>query len=1151
VTHPSIDEILAITSADSASSDVVEHLRQCHVCHELASLTGISAAALPRVQSGASLEVVDRSLYQDRRELHRGGMGRAIRARDARLGRDVVLKELLDADDYGSNLQRERLRERFEREAAITARLQHPAIIAVYEAGRWADREPFYAMPYIRGSTLSHEISHAKTTEERLALLRHVATACDAIAYAHSKGVVHRDIKPDNILIGEFGETVVIDWGLAKDLGDDAPELPEMDGDGSLTRIGAGTAAYMCPEQAAGADVTPAFDVYALGATLYHLFAGVPPYARVGSERVRTQLALQAPQALVELAPETPAELISLTNKAMARDTTVGFASAGELADELRRFLNGQLTRTHQHSGWDLIRRWVRSHRGVVVAASVGLLIAAVVGITSVVRIEQERKRAVVSERSALHQLQRARGASASYLATRPGGTLEALELAIMATGAALQSNTPISDHARAGLSDALAAVPTAVQLVKHRGRGYIGASRDGSTLAVATSNGEVRVWTKRQAEPTKLYRTKLEGLVNFHLAPGGKTAVAHDYRSPTVNVVNLATGEVTPLRGHKATMFQTAWRTDRELVSVDRDSVIIRWDVHAKKEIGRIKVPSRISLMRATLGELAIGLLDGGVLRWDFATKKLVVYEAAGSYVVGLSAGKDGSMIGGTADGFVITWNSSGKIVARTRVAKAATVFSLSTDRTRFAVAVIADRTLVGRVSDPASAYSIPGHPTGGRTWSPDSRFLLVIHESGKASLWDAGAQALITEFAGHKSKLDRMVWLPDGLILTSGRGGAFLWDATASRTQLPGHASEVRSMSISASGDLIATCALDGAIRHWRIGHAERAVTHRLPVACDAAALSRSGRYIIAGSVTGAAKLIRVQGQLVSKLSAHTAPITRVDFTGTEDRALSASLDGSMVVWRTADASRLTRIVDPSGTVVTAAISRDGKWVASLGRDQTVRMWSATTGAMRWQWRTTVKEPVFALHFSPEGKTLLVGHGARTVMLGVVDGKPGKMLAGRCVSPHISPYSRKGERLALALPDGSVAIYSSAGVALKQLRTVERALSDIHWSVDDTQLATVNLDGTVRLWQWKTAETVLTVRARTPGTRVVMTADGARLFTAFADGILRSTPIHTQAALTRACRIVAAFWLRSGLKRYCAGRTRTSRSKTRARTP
>ena len=177
------------------------------------TLPGGVATVLPRHRTGAPaslLPEVAPSHYEMDREIARGGMGKIVAAQDRRLGRPVALKELLDPRSTHAL--------RFEREVLITARLQHPAIVPVYEAGYWPSGEPFFAMKLVSGRSLDKVIEAAATLDARLALLPRLAAACDAIAYAHSQRIVHRDLKPSNVVLGDFGETVVIDWGLAKDL---------------------------------------------------------------------------------------------------------------------------------------------------------------------------------------------------------------------------------------------------------------------------------------------------------------------------------------------------------------------------------------------------------------------------------------------------------------------------------------------------------------------------------------------------------------------------------------------------------------------------------------------------------------------------------------------------------------------------------------------------------------------------------------------------------------------------------------------------------------------------------------------------------------------------------------------------------------------
>src|SRR5215510_11075190 len=171
----------------------------------------------PAGADAALLPIVPAIHYRSEREIARGGMGRIVAAEDQRLGRPVAVKELIEPGPEH--------RGRFQREALITARLQHPGIVPVYEAGRWPTGESFFAMKLVSGRPLDRVIAEASALEDRLAIIPRLAAACDAIAYAHSQRIIHRDLKPGNVLLGDFGETVVIDWGLAKDLDSDVEAI--------------------------------------------------------------------------------------------------------------------------------------------------------------------------------------------------------------------------------------------------------------------------------------------------------------------------------------------------------------------------------------------------------------------------------------------------------------------------------------------------------------------------------------------------------------------------------------------------------------------------------------------------------------------------------------------------------------------------------------------------------------------------------------------------------------------------------------------------------------------------------------------------------------------------------------------------------------
>jgi len=409
----SVEEVAAYVDAEAVHRSAYDHhVDTCEVCRR-AVAAAVRAARPPlsdaptlpvdhataASQSGdySALVVVDPQHYARDKEIARGGMGRIIVARDRRLGRPVAIKEL--------RAQSEGLRARFEREARITGRLQHPGIVNLHEAGTWPTGEPFYAMKLVSGESLDQAIDRRTTLESRLALLPNVVAAVDALAYAHSMRIIHRDLKPANVLVGRFGETVVIDWGLAKDLAGPGEvdiavgpyRRPSADVDATVEGAVIGTPAYMPPEQARGDTVDERADVYALGAMLYHVLTGQPPYHGSTVESILHKVLASPPPPLPA---RTPADLVALVNKAMARDAADRYPTAIEMAEDLKRFQTGQLVGAHRYSFWHLARRWVRRRTAVAVGIVAAIALVAV-GVVSVSRIVTEQSRTEQERRSA------------------------------------------------------------------------------------------------------------------------------------------------------------------------------------------------------------------------------------------------------------------------------------------------------------------------------------------------------------------------------------------------------------------------------------------------------------------------------------------------------------------------------------------------------------------------------------------------------------------------------------------------------------------------------------------------------------------------------------------------------------------------------
>jgi serine/threonine protein kinase/tetratricopeptide (TPR) repeat protein len=339
----------------------------------------------------------------------RGGLGAIFVALDTELQREVALKQILDdhADDEGS-------RHRFLVEAEITGGLEHPGIVPVYGLGTYGDGRPYYAMRFIRGDSLKEAIERfhtdaglrtdtGKRSLELRKLLRRFTDVCNAIDYAHSRGVLHRDIKPGNVIVGKHGETLVVDWGLAKVTGQAEPgsgerTLRPASASGSANTLpgsALGTPAYMSPEQAEGdlERLGSRSDVYGLGATLYCLLTGNPPFA---GDAVDVIPAVQkgefrAPRA-IDRSIDRALEAVCL--KAMALEPEDRYGSCRALAEDLERWMADEPVSAWREPLSARARRWARHHRTGVAGAAAAVL-AGLIGLAAVVAV-QSRANAVL-----------------------------------------------------------------------------------------------------------------------------------------------------------------------------------------------------------------------------------------------------------------------------------------------------------------------------------------------------------------------------------------------------------------------------------------------------------------------------------------------------------------------------------------------------------------------------------------------------------------------------------------------------------------------------------------------------------------------------------------------------------------------------------
>ncbi|QDT73419.1 serine/threonine protein kinase [Lacipirellula limnantheis] len=308
----------------------------------------------------------------------KGGLGVVFSAEDSRLHRRVALKFIRQRllDDPPS-------RQQFALEAEITGRLDHPGVVPVHGLGETVDGQSFYVMRFVQGESMDqalaqlHVDAEAPLDEHSSALRRllgNLVSVCKTIAYAHNRGILHRDIKPANVMLGRYGETLVVDWGLAIPVGRD--QRFKLEEEQTLMVSGSsrvhssssqvGTPAYMSPEQASGSEsLQPASDIYSLGATLYKLLTGRVAFDAPTMPEMRQQIIRGTFPRPTQVRRGVPKALEAVCLKAMALDPTARYATALELGEDVERYLNDEPVSALPESPQARLARWTRRHRGV------------------------------------------------------------------------------------------------------------------------------------------------------------------------------------------------------------------------------------------------------------------------------------------------------------------------------------------------------------------------------------------------------------------------------------------------------------------------------------------------------------------------------------------------------------------------------------------------------------------------------------------------------------------------------------------------------------------------------------------------------------------------------------------------------------------
>ena len=500
--------------------------------------------------------------YVLKRELARGGQAVVYVAHDREMGRDVAFKQLLPGGPRDAE-------QRFLTEARVAGQLEHPGVVPVYELGRRPDHSLFCSMRLVRGRSLEDAFKQEKG-RARLKLLSNFVQLCQTLGYAHGRGVVHRDIKPANVMLGSFGETVLLDWGVAKLRGrkDDTGDTLRVPGadqrfDGTQEGDVIGTPAYMSPEQALG-DVKlidEQSDIWSLGVVLYELLTGRPPFTEKNAVQLILKIAKDKIPPVLSLAPEAPRELAFICERALERNKKRRYRTALELAGDIEAYRAGGRIEGIEYTGAQLLGRAILRNLPLAVAILVALLLLGFAG----ARIWRENQ------------------AARRYLAQ-----------------ALLEKSDADSREQR-----------------WTRAAAYAAAARVQDDTAEArwraAQRGALRV------EP--LWRLEIPaGVDAVAIAPNGAT-IAAALSDHTIRLLGAAAQALRTLEGHEGTITALAFSPDGQtLVSASEDRQVLVWSVEAGERVAKLESEAHVRdlAFSADGSQLATAAGEGSVRLWD-----------------------------------------------------------------------------------------------------------------------------------------------------------------------------------------------------------------------------------------------------------------------------------------------------------------------------------------------------------------------------------------------------------------------------------------------------------------------------------------------------------------------------------------------------